>query len=134
MAKGARGARRKAGGGCAHRLARNSGRAAEKEDGVKPDMKRNGATAERAYPPEGAAGRSAGAGHVDEFQARGLLDPQSEFGGAPRAAISQIDRLFRDAERGGSPEMLKLELDRWGLFDRYQDRFLNLFRGNRRGR
>jgi hypothetical protein len=69
------------------------------------------------------------ASNVQDFQARGLLDPQSDFGGAPRAAISQIDRLFRDVERGSSPEMLKRELDRWGLFDRYQDRFLNLFRG-----
>ena len=68
------------------------------------------------------------AGNVHEFQARGLLDPQPEFGGAPRVAIQKIDRLFRDVELGGSREELRSELDRWGLFDFYQDRFLSLFR------
>jgi hypothetical protein len=29
---------------------------------------------------------------------------------------------------GTNPEVLKLELDRWGLFEFYQDRFLGLFR------
>jgi hypothetical protein len=68
------------------------------------------------------------AGNVHEFQARGLLDPQPDFGGVPRAAIQTIDRLFRNVESGGSHEELKRELDRWGLFDFYQDRFLSLFR------
>ena len=70
-------------------------------------------------------------GNVQEFQARGLLEPQNQFGGAPRAAIQQIDRLFWDVENGGNPEQLKQELDRWGLFEFYQDRFLNLFRKQR---
>jgi hypothetical protein len=36
--------------------------------------------------------------------------------------------MFRRAERGGDRDRLKAELDRWGLFDHYQDRFLSLFR------
>ena len=68
------------------------------------------------------------AGNVQDFQSRGLLEPRADFGGVPQVAIQQIDRLFREAEQGGSPEPLKEELDRWGLFEFYQDRFLTLFR------
>lgn len=70
-------------------------------------------------------------GNIQEFQAQGLLDPQPGFGGAPRAAIEQINRLFAEAEQGANPEILKAELDRWGLFEHYQDRFLGLFRRQR---
>ena len=66
--------------------------------------------------------------NVQEFQARGLLEPHPGFGGAPQAAIRQIERLFVDVERGGNPEILKRELDNWGLFEFYEDRFLSLFR------
>jgi hypothetical protein len=58
---------------------------------------------------------------------KGLLDPQESVGGVPRAAVEQIDRLFREVDQGANPEILKRELDRWGLFDFYQDRFLDLF-------
>ena len=63
-----------------------------------------------------------------EMSARGLLDPQAAFGDAPRAAINDIERLFHAAERGGDRDRLKDELDRWGLFEHYQDRFLALYR------
>ena len=63
-----------------------------------------------------------------EMSARGLLDPQAAFGGAPRAATNAIEGLFRRAERGGDRDRLKSELDRWGLFEHYQDRFLALYR------
>ena len=67
-------------------------------------------------------------GNVREFQARGMLEPQADFGGVPRAAIQQINSLFAEVEQGADPDKLKRELDRWGLFEFYQDRFLNLFR------
>ena len=71
-------------------------------------------------------------GNVQQFHSSGLMDPQPEYGGVPKAAIHQIDRLFAEVDRGGaSPEMLKTELDRWGLFEFYQDRFLALFRRRR---
>jgi hypothetical protein len=66
--------------------------------------------------------------NMGEMSARGLLDPQAAFGGAPRAAVNDIERMFRQAERGGDRDRLKAELDRWGLFDYYQDRFLSLYR------
>ena len=69
------------------------------------------------------------AGNVQEFQSKGLLEPQPSLGGAPMAAVQQIEGLFKQVERGSDPDLLKRELDRWGLFEFYQDRFLNLFRG-----
>jgi proteasome assembly chaperone (PAC2) family protein len=49
----------------------------------------------------------------------------------PRTVRVKIEKLFRDAETEGSYKVkmqLKEELDKWGLFDEYQDRFLDLFR------
>jgi len=49
----------------------------------------------------------------------------------PRAARLLIEKLFRDAEfdRTYKSKMkLKEELDRWGVFDDYLDRFLDLFK------
>ena len=70
-------------------------------------------------------------GNVQEFQAKGLLESQPQFGGAPRAAVQQINKLFAEVEGGAGPETLKQELDRWGLFEFYEDRFLSLFRRRR---
>ena len=69
--------------------------------------------------------------NVEEFQTRGLLEPQPRHGGVPRAAIQQIEKLFNEVEQGGNPDILKQELDRWSLFDSYEERFLNLFRRRR---
>ena len=63
-----------------------------------------------------------------ELDSRGLLDPAPGAGGIPMAGVANIERLFRDVRNGGDPETLRQELDRWGVFDQYQDRFLNLFR------
>ncbi len=66
--------------------------------------------------------------NAQELQKRGLLEPQANLGGVPKAAVQRIERLFRDVTRGGNPDTLKQELDRWGLFEYYEARFLNLFR------
>lgn len=66
--------------------------------------------------------------NAHEFRARGLLDPHPGAGGAPMAAIHRIEEMFREVEQGAKPDTLKEELDRWGLFDYYEDRFLRLFR------
>ncbi len=67
------------------------------------------------------------ASNVGEIQARGLLDPDPETE-IPRGVVQRIEELFRQAEGGLDPKQLHRELVRWGLFDQYQDRFLNLFR------
>lgn len=71
---------------------------------------------------------SSAAHNVQEFRARGLLDPYAAGGGLPGAAIQQIEAMFSEVERGGDASVLKRELDRWGAFGYYEDRFLSLFR------
>lgn len=66
--------------------------------------------------------------NIGEFRARGLLEPQGNIGGVPRAAVDRVEKLFRGAEDGGDRDELKRELDRWGIFEYYEARFLNLFR------
>ena len=61
---------------------------------------------------------------------RGLLDMDAS--GVPADARMRIEELFKkvmDGER--EPRELKDELDRWGLFEEYEDRFFKLFRKRR---
>jgi hypothetical protein len=45
------------------------------------------------------------------------------------AAREEIERLFKLVKKGElEPVKLKEELDNWGLFEQYQDRFFNLFK------
>jgi hypothetical protein len=49
--------------------------------------------------------------------------------GIPIAARKEIEILFKLFEKGEvKPSKLKEELDRWGVFEQYQDRFLKFFR------
>ncbi len=65
--------------------------------------------------------------NLAEFNRRGLLNVDAS--GVPRGAREYIEELFEQASRNISraPE-LALELNRWGLFAEYQDRFFALFR------
>lgn len=63
---------------------------------------------------------------IGDLGRRGLLGVDN---GVPRAARSQIDQMFAAVAAGQlEPVQLKHELDRWGLFDEYEDRFLGMFR------
>jgi hypothetical protein len=65
-------------------------------------------------------------GHAAEMAQRGLLESDR---GLPRAARESIEGMFRAVARGEmDATALKTELDRWGVFDEYEDRFLDLFR------
>ena len=45
----------------------------------------------------------------------------------------RIERLIEEARRGNAdPSDVHRELEKWGLFNEYQDRFLALFKGKRR--
>jgi hypothetical protein len=70
--------------------------------------------------------KSAGT-NLAEFDRRGFLDVDT--GGVPRGAREYIEELFEQACRDLSraPELV-VELNRWGLFAEYQDRFFALFR------
>jgi hypothetical protein len=49
--------------------------------------------------------------------------------GVPVAAREEIGRLFKLVKNGElEPFKLKKELDNWGLFEQYQDRFFSLFK------
>ncbi|MCL5109364.1 MAG: hypothetical protein M1401_10950 [Chloroflexi bacterium] len=64
-----------------------------------------------------------------ELGRRGLLGSER---GLPRAARAKIEEMFAAVGRGElAAQELKAELDRWGVFEEYEDRFLGLFR--RRG-
>jgi hypothetical protein len=57
---------------------------------------------------------------------RGLLNIDSS--GIPADARIRIEELFRKVTMGqGEPHELKEELDRWNLFEDYEDRFFALF-------
>ncbi|MDY6893115.1 MAG: hypothetical protein SVO26_05300 [Chloroflexota bacterium] len=62
-----------------------------------------------------------------ELGRRGLLD--IDRSGIPMDARLSIEQLFDLAKKGElSPSDLKTELDRWNLFEEYEDRFFWLFR------
>ena len=65
--------------------------------------------------------------NVAEFNRRGFLD--IDAGGVPQGARDYIEELFEQASHNLSraPELVA-ELNRWGLFPEYQDRFFALFR------
>lgn len=49
--------------------------------------------------------------------------------GLPIAAREEIEEMFDEVERGDlKPVKLKKELDKWGVYKAYEDRFLDLFR------
>jgi hypothetical protein len=65
--------------------------------------------------------------NVAEFGSRGLLSMDTS--GVPRDARNHIEELFEMGRRDISrAPALVSELNRWGLFNEYQDRFFALFR------
>ena len=65
-----------------------------------------------------------------QLGARGLLD--TDASGIPVDARVRIDELFRKVSKGEvEPRELKDELDRWGLFEEYEDRFFTIFKKGR---
>ena len=68
--------------------------------------------------------------NLRQMGTRGLLD--TDAGGVPADIRLRIDELFKRVLRGEyEPYELKAELDRWGLFEEYEDRFLSFFRKKR---
>ncbi len=62
-----------------------------------------------------------------QLRSRGLLDVDA--GGVPMDARVKIEELFNKLSQGEiEPRELRDELERWDLFDEYQDRFFSIFR------
>ena len=65
-----------------------------------------------------------------QLGSRGLLN--IDAAGIPVDTRVRIDELFEKVVKGESePGELKDELDRWGLFEEYEDRFFNIFKKGR---
>ena len=65
--------------------------------------------------------------NLGQMGERGLLDMDAS--GIPADARMRINEMFRQVSRGElEPNELKEELDRWGLFEQYEDRFYTMFR------
>ncbi len=65
-----------------------------------------------------------------QLGSKGLLDIDSS--GVPAEARVRIEELFKLAGKGEiEPGELKDELDRWGLFEEYEDRFFTFFKRRR---
>jgi len=65
-----------------------------------------------------------------QMGSRGLLD--IDAGGVPADARMRIEELFQQVSRGErEPRELKEELDRWDVFEEYEDRFFTLFKRKR---
>ena len=65
--------------------------------------------------------------NLRQLGSRGLLNIDTT--GIPLDARLRIDELFEKVVAGESdPDELKRELDRWGSFKEYEDRFFNIFR------
>ena len=68
--------------------------------------------------------------NISQLGARGLLNIDSS--GVPVDARLRIEELFRRVSRGEcEPRELKNELDRWNVFEEYEDRFLSMFKKGR---
>ncbi len=64
--------------------------------------------------------------NASELRSHGLLETE---GGVPRDARLRIDGLLEQAQRGNvDPSEVHREIERWDLFEEYQDRFLGLFK------
>ena len=74
--------------------------------------------------------RSSLQSNLMQMGSRGLLNVDA--GGVPVDVRLRIDELFRRVSRGEyEPRELKTEIERWGLFEEYEDRFLALFKKKR---
>ena len=68
--------------------------------------------------------------NLRQMAGRGLLN--MDTGGIPADARVRIDELFQKVAEGKrEPSELQEELNRWGLFEEYQDRFLSIFKKQR---
>jgi hypothetical protein len=69
--------------------------------------------------------------NVSQMAQRGLLNMDPS--GLPAEARMRIEQIFEQVQRGDvEPAELKRELDRWGVFEEYQDRFFQLFQNKSR--
>ena len=68
--------------------------------------------------------------NISQLGSRGLLNMDAS--GIPAGARLRIEELFEQVARGeNNPYELEQELNRWGVFEEYQDRFFSLVKRKR---
>lgn len=81
--------------------------------------------------------KSAYKSQLPDYEEKGFLSTDDKgysvvtrnLEGLPIAASEEIEKMFEMVKNGDEdPAKLKQELDRWGVFNAYQDRFFDLFR------
>jgi hypothetical protein len=81
--------------------------------------------------------KSAYKSQLPDYEEKGFLSTDDQgysvvtrnLEGLPIAASEEIEKMFEMVKNGDEdPSRLKKELDRWGVFNAYQDRFFDLFR------
>jgi hypothetical protein len=81
--------------------------------------------------------KSAYKSQLPDYEEKGFLSTDDKgysvvtrnLEGLPIAASEEIEKMFEMVKNGDEdPSKLKRELDRWGVFNAYQDRFFDLFR------
>ncbi|MFP4199314.1 MAG: hypothetical protein ACLFSO_06960 [Halanaerobium sp.] len=81
--------------------------------------------------------KSAYKSQLPDYEEKGFLSTDDKgfsvvtrnLEGLPIAASEEIEKMFEMVKAGDEdPSKLKKELDRWGVFNAYQDRFFDLFR------
>ncbi len=66
---------------------------------------------------------------LDEKDIENIKKDLSAFVKLPQSARKRIEELFKEAKENISKAtILKQELDKWGVYQEYEDRFLDLFR------
>jgi hypothetical protein len=76
--------------------------------------------------------RSSLRSNLQQLGSRGLLGMDAK--GVPVDGRMRIEELFSRVLKGeAEPGELKDELDHWGVFEEYEDRFLSIFRKGRHG-
>lgn len=81
--------------------------------------------------------KSAYKSQLPDYEEKGFLSTDDKgysvvtrnLEGLPIAAGEEIEKMFEMVKNGDEdPSKLKKELDRWGVFNAYQDKFFDLFR------
>jgi hypothetical protein len=81
--------------------------------------------------------KSAYKSQLPDYEEKGFLSTDDKgysvvtrnLEGLPIAASEEIEKMFEMVKNGNEdPSRLKQELDRWGVFNAYQDRFFDLFK------
>jgi hypothetical protein len=86
---------------------------------------------------QGLVLKSAYKSQLPDYEDKGFLSTNDKgysvvtrnLEGLPIAASEEIEKMFEMVKNGDEdPSKLKKELDRWGVFNAYQDRFFDLFK------